>query len=79
MRWGGGEGETGQRLRYKYLQVLRVEAVDPHQAGQLPGGAEVREFTEMKDLSAYLRECGVLEWWRRNMGYIHSWGDAQVG
>lgn len=24
----------------------------------------------MKDLSAYLKECGVLEWWRAAMGYV---------
>lgn len=33
----------------------------------------------MKDLSAYLRECGVLEWWRKNMGYIHSPEDTLGG
>lgn len=58
---------------------MRIEAVDPHRVGRLPGGAGLREFSEMKDLSAYLGECGVLEWWRRNMGYIHSLGDSHGG
>lgn len=72
------EGEV-QKLRYKNLQVLRVEAVDLRQAGRLQAGAGVKEFTEMGDLSAYLGECGVLEWWRRNMGYVHTSADIRGG
>lgn len=65
---GGGVGREGaQKLRYKSFQVLRIQAVDPQKEGRLQEGAGIREFTELKEMSAYLRECGVFEWWRRNM------------
>ena len=43
--------------------------------GRLKGRrGTVREFDSLKDLAAALRECGVLDWWRKHMFGIHDLG-----
>lgn len=34
----------------------------------------VREFDSLKELAAELKECGVLNWWRKHMFGIHDLG-----
>lgn len=64
-RWVG----VVKRLRYKDYRLLRMEAVDD-QRGRLPVAAgSVLEFTSMKELGEYLKECGIHEWWIENMGF----------
>lgn len=43
--------------------------------GRLEGkSGSVREFDSLKELAAELKECGVLDWWRRHMFGIHNLG-----
>ena len=34
----------------------------------------VKEFESMKDLASDLTECGILDWWRVNMGFTKGEG-----
>ena len=63
-----------RRLRYKDFRVAKIEEVIEGGAGGLkPGGnGQVREFEEMKELGAYLEECGIWQWWREHMGFAKS-------
>ena len=46
--------------------------------GKLEGKrGSVREFDSLKDLAAELKECGVLDWWRRHMFGIHELGSLR--
>lgn len=56
-----------QNLRYKDYQFLRSEAVEQGQLLIQPGKA--KEFESMKALAAELGQCGILDWWNRNMGF----------
>jgi len=49
---------------------LRLEAVSAGQLSQHPGS--VTEFGSMKDLSAYLEQCEVWEWWTEHMGFANG-------
>ena len=43
--------------------------------GRLKGSrGTVREFHTLKELAAELKECGVLDWWRRHMFGVHDLG-----
>ncbi|KAL8948711.1 MAG: hypothetical protein Q9222_005122 [Ikaeria aurantiellina] len=59
--------EDVKRLRYKDYRLLRLEAVNEGRLGISPGSVE--ELDSMKDLSAYLAECDILDWWTEHMGF----------
>lgn len=66
------DGVLEQGLRYKDYQLLRCEQV---LEGRLNVGlGSVKRFKDVKELAADLAECGVLEWWRRGMGFAREEG-----
>ncbi|KAL8827427.1 MAG: hypothetical protein Q9170_007015 [Blastenia crenularia] len=59
--------EGVKRLRYKDYRLLRLEAIE---GKQLPiGPGSVLEINSMKELSAYLAECDLLNWWTEHMRF----------
>ena len=64
--------DSEQGLRYKDYQLLRSEQV---LEGRLNVGlGSVKRFKDVKELAADLAACGVLEWWRRGMGFAREEG-----
>ena len=63
-----------RRLRYKDFRVVKIEEIMERGDGglKLGGAGRVREFEEMKELGAYLEECGIRQWWRVHMGFAKS-------
>ncbi|CAO1606464.1 hypothetical protein XANCAGTX0491_009962 [Xanthoria calcicola] len=62
--------ESVKRLRYKDYRLLRLEAVTAGELSPHPGS--ITEFGSMKDLSAYLEQCEVWEWWAEHMGFANG-------
>ncbi|KAL8792890.1 MAG: hypothetical protein Q9195_004532 [Heterodermia aff. obscurata] len=63
-----------RRLRYKDFRVAKIEEITDGGDGvsKLSGAGQVREFEEIKELGAYLQECGIWHWWREHMGFAKS-------
>ena len=46
--------------------------------GRLKGEmGSVKEFDSLKELAAELKECGVLNWWKKHMFGIHDLGGSR--
>lgn len=61
-----------KRLRYKDYRLLRLEEFGEDMGKLTLESGHVREYAEMKDLSAYLEECGIRDWWTEHMGFARG-------
>lgn len=61
-----------KRLRYKDYRMLKMEELEDDKGRLTLEPGHVRECEEMKDLGAYLDECGMKEWWTEHMGFARG-------
>ncbi|KAF2116865.1 hypothetical protein BDV96DRAFT_645270 [Lophiotrema nucula] len=69
---------TVQRLRYKDYQLatkpaeLQLESDDAEvKSREVPVG-KLEELDSVKDFGARMEKLGVLQWWRKGMGYVNE-------
>lgn len=65
---------TVQRLRYKDYQLVArpaqlVEECNDREREKISVEAGLREVESMKEFGLIMKRRGVLEWWRKGMGY----------
>jgi hypothetical protein len=57
-------------LRYKdYQLAIRPAAVETSQDHPLEYGTGLEEIASVKDFGLWMQKRGLLQWWRKGMGY----------
>lgn len=64
--------DTVHELRYKDYQLVSPTAVLPGRAAGADDLFAFQEVESVKEFGAKMEEKGILEWWRKAMGYVSN-------